>query len=302
MMSDELYAALLRGALAVVGGPNCRTRSVLRHYPLPGGGPRPVRSPEEPFGRSDLAPHEKKAVWEDDVMMWRMLAIYPVAEEARNAKGGPQVGFVLEQPADPRKYMPGCPTFWGTTQWEAFEEMEGMAAQKPTTLGTNLYIDLPERRVTGLVSRARMEEVDLRDSKNLARWAPGLMREVARAILTQVRKQVVKLRKLSWQEHIAAGHCPMRRGCRVCQEASGQDRPHRRIKHKHAYCLSLDLAGPLKKGRDIDGRSCKYMLGRRNEMEVEKLARRRAWRRSRNRTNPGNDWRTTGPPAPTASA
>ena len=46
MMSDELYAALLRGALdsrfdAVVGGPNCRTRSVLRHYPLPGGGPRP---------------------------------------------------------------------------------------------------------------------------------------------------------------------------------------------------------------------------------------------------------------------
>ena len=52
----------------------------------------------------------------------------------------------------------------------------------------------------------------------------------------------------------------MRRDCRVCQEASGQDRPHRRIKHKHAYCLSLDLAGPLKKGRDIDGRSCKYML------------------------------------------
>ena len=86
------------------------------------------------------------------------------------------------------------------------------------------------------------------------------MREVARAILTQVRKQVVKLRKLSWQEHIAAGHCPMRRDCRVSQEASGQDRPHRRIKHKHAYCLSLDLAGPLKKGRDIDGRSCKYML------------------------------------------
>ena len=176
-------------------------------------------------------------------MMWRMLAIYLVAEEARNAKGGPQVGFVLEQPADPRKYMPGCPTFWGTTQWEAFEEMEGMAkyefyqgdfggaAQKPTTLGTNLCIDLPERRVTGLVSRARMEE--LRDSKNLARWAPGLMREVARAMLTQVRKQVVKLRKLSWQEHIAAGHCPMRRDCRVCQEASGQDRPHRRIKHKH---------------------------------------------------------------------
>ena len=57
-----------------------------------------------------------------------------------------------------------------------------------------------------------MEEVDLRDSKNLARWAPGLMREVARAILTQVRKQVVKLRKLSWQEHHRVGTLPDEEG------------------------------------------------------------------------------------------
>ena len=35
-----------------------------------------------------------------------------------------------------------------------------------TSSTTNLYIDLPERRVTGLVSRARMEEVeDLRDEE-----------------------------------------------------------------------------------------------------------------------------------------
>ena len=146
-------------------------------------------------------------------MMWRMLAIYLVAEEARNAKGGPQVGFVLEQPADPRKTCLDArpfgerPSGKHLRRWKAWPSTSSTrlrrSSTKPTTLGTNLYIDLPERRVTGLVSRARMEEVDLRDSKNLARWAPGLMREVARAILTQVRKQVVKLRKLSWQEHIA---------------------------------------------------------------------------------------------------
>ena len=61
---------------------------MLRHYPLPGGGPRPVRSPEEPFGRSDLTTHEKKAVWEDDVMMWRMLAIYGRSAECEGRPTG----------------------------------------------------------------------------------------------------------------------------------------------------------------------------------------------------------------------
>ena len=57
MMKDEVYAALMGAAfnglvLGVVGGPNCRTRSVLRHYPLPAGKPRPVRgvAPEHWFG------------------------------------------------------------------------------------------------------------------------------------------------------------------------------------------------------------------------------------------------------------
>ena len=45
LLNDDLYGALLRttldGALrGVIGGPNCRSRSALRHYP---GGPRPLR-------------------------------------------------------------------------------------------------------------------------------------------------------------------------------------------------------------------------------------------------------------------
>ena len=50
----------------------------------------------------------------------------------------------------------------GMAEYEFYQGDFGGAAQKPTTLGTNLCIDLPERRVTGLVPRARMEEVDLR--------------------------------------------------------------------------------------------------------------------------------------------
>ena len=49
----------------VVGGPNCRTRSVLRHYPKENA-PRPVRGwGGEEFGLSDLSKEQEKQVTED---------------------------------------------------------------------------------------------------------------------------------------------------------------------------------------------------------------------------------------------
>ena len=54
LMDDELMGGLVRLALddrikAVVGGPNCRTRSVLRFFPLLNRAkPRPVRTVEYP--------------------------------------------------------------------------------------------------------------------------------------------------------------------------------------------------------------------------------------------------------------
>ena len=65
MLSDtKVYPSLLRAALegklkAVLGGPNCRTRSVLRHYPIEGNpqAPRPVREWDGgEFGKKDLSP------------------------------------------------------------------------------------------------------------------------------------------------------------------------------------------------------------------------------------------------------
>lgn len=60
MLQEAPYNALLRLALdgnlvGLVSGPNCRTRSVLRHYPIEGvegGGPRPLRAwGGEEFGK-----------------------------------------------------------------------------------------------------------------------------------------------------------------------------------------------------------------------------------------------------------
>ena len=64
LLDSGVYAGLLRAALqdridAVIAGPNCRTRSVLRHYPRENA-PRPVRAWKgEEHGLADLTPAEK---------------------------------------------------------------------------------------------------------------------------------------------------------------------------------------------------------------------------------------------------
>ena len=86
VLGKTLYPALLRSALSghirgVVGGPNCRTRTVLRHYPKPGA-PRPVRSwaDSQVFGLKDLTAAERKAVEDDDLLMWRMQFLYVISD------------------------------------------------------------------------------------------------------------------------------------------------------------------------------------------------------------------------------
>ena len=50
---------------------------------------------------------------------------------------------------------------------------------------------------------------------------------------------------MTWQEHCRANHAPFRRDCRVCQEASAKNKPHRRAAHPLCGTLSVDTAGPL---------------------------------------------------------
>ena len=128
-------------------------------------------------------------------------------------------------------------------------------ARKPTTLGTNLELTLPDPRVHG--GRSREDGPDM-DSRELARWAPGMMREIATALTQQAQDKQVMMRKLSWQEHVANGHVSFRRDCVICQRASASRRPHRRQEHPEAHVLALDLCGPLEWGNDIDGDEKRY--------------------------------------------
>ena len=174
-LDSKAYKGLLRLALdgdlaAVIGGPNCRTRSVLRHYP---GGPRPVRSWEEPWGISAYSPEEMAMCQEDDVLMWRQIFLFLVADMAAKLKDSTnedeekkykeEVMFLLEQPSDPKDYMPSCVSFWSTKPWKKlqsaahlqvhhlnqgdYEPWKEDAPVKPTTLAANVEFRLPKGKI-----------------------------------------------------------------------------------------------------------------------------------------------------------
>ena len=276
MLSDsQVYPSLLRAALegklkAILGGPNCRTRSVLRHFPVEGNpdAPRPVREwGGGEFGKAGLTPKEEAQVRDDDLLLWRMIYLYMVAHYMAQARGLPKVHFALEQPASPHSYMPETVSFWDTEEWKqvkeefqleetTFEQKSlGGPATKPTTIGGSLKIDVEDHRWR----RGRSYE-KVSSSKDLARWPPGLMHMIATALQEQVLHQDVQLKALSWQEHIAFNHIPYRRDCRVCQESLQQADTHHRVRNPMGGILSLDVAGPMKPAYDQGGGMARWFL------------------------------------------
>ncbi|CAL1154020.1 unnamed protein product [Cladocopium goreaui] len=277
MLADEgIYATLLRAALsgkilAVLGGPNCRSRSVLRHRPIEGQpwAPRPVRCWEGgEFGAHWINKKEEKMIQEDDTLLWRMIFLYMISEYVRKAQLRPDpVHFALEQPASPKTYQPAAVSFWDTTEWhdlrKEFQLKEvtfnqgclGGMATKPTTLGTTFDLCLEDHKMGPLLPAQPVES-----SKQLERWAPGLMNAVSEAVITQVFKGTPQLRALTYEEHVAFGHVPYRRDCPVCLQSSQQIFPHRRNKHPQTGVLALDTCGPLLPSSDVGGWKCRYFL------------------------------------------
>ena len=276
LLKSKLYGGLMRTALegkirAIIGGPNCRTRSVLRHIPVEGHpeAPRPVRQwGGEEFGKKDLTDQEREQVRGDDLLMWRMLFLQMVSTYAARARGATKDPlFSLEQPASPKSYKPEVVSFWDTKEWhklkkefgwfeETFEQGSlGGKSPKPTTFGGSLKLTVGEYK-TG--DRRHPERV--KSSKELSRWPPALMRMLATELMKQVYKMDPKIKQLSWQEHIACGHIPYRRDCRVCQETNQQCAPHRKTRHVIGGVLSIDTAGPLIGAYDQGGGMARYFL------------------------------------------
>ena len=127
-----LYAGLLRLAMdgqmdAILGGPNCRTRSVLLHAPRIGY-PGPSRSRGHPWGLPNLFLEARRKVTNDDMLLFRMVLLFIVAQMARDSQirndlmmkkelgKKKQVGLLLEQPAEPQE-EPNCASLWRMFEW-----------------------------------------------------------------------------------------------------------------------------------------------------------------------------------------
>ena len=192
LVDGGVYSSLLRAVIdgtlmGLVMGPNCRTRSVLRHYPLdvPGGGPKPLKTWQEPWGKDGLEKAERDKVREDDVMMWRGIFLFIVSEEVKKATIGKEerrrIRIGIEQPADPKNYKPEVVSFWSTQEWRRLREMYGLEEQTfKQSFGGNLALKLPEEEIGFYVKKE-----PIKDSKMLS-WAPGMMKEVAMRIHTEI--------------------------------------------------------------------------------------------------------------------
>ena len=278
----DAFPLLLRAALdgwvkGWVGGPPCRTRSALRHHQVEGlDMPRPLRAWNGgEHGIEGLSQFEKNQVLMDDILLTRFLLLYIVSEEIRKTRDGcDPVTLFIEQPAD-QANMPEVVTLWRTKMWKALAEIYGLGTQtfnqsefaarctKPTTAGGNLriHVPMPGRKGVPRETEGKTKEQLCQESQALSRWPPLLMREIATALQLGTLKDEVKMRALSWKEHVAAGHTPFRKDCLVCQQASAKDQHHRRSKDPpRAGVLSLDMSGPFHLAPDLHGKRGKYLL------------------------------------------
>ena len=132
MLGEEPYSTMCSMAMAgkvalVGGGPNCRTWSILRWFPKPGG-PPPVRGRAEQtlWGLEDLEPRVMEDTDNDSVLMLRQMYLTLLAYKGLGQLTVPQVGSsFLEHPMDPMECSKSpsaarCSSIWVTrayVQW-----------------------------------------------------------------------------------------------------------------------------------------------------------------------------------------
>ena len=202
MLQDGLYAHLLEKArngdvIAIVGGPNCRTWSILLHKPLPDGTPgHPLRGRDEPhcWGMHDLTREEATKVDDDSILALRMMALYSAARD-----NGHDPAFALEHPADPAEHSDEptahlCCSLWATRAMQDFAAQHdvmlttfpqgalgGIGGAKWTTLA---HRHLPKiRGLQKLQDQATATAPTTARSEELARWAPGLNDAIADSLV-----------------------------------------------------------------------------------------------------------------------
>ncbi|CAE7422676.1 GIP [Symbiodinium sp. CCMP2456] len=286
---EKIYGVLVWAAREgrikhVFGGPPAGTFSPMRYQRDNHAELRPLRSVHEPWGlREGLTVEESSKVYNENMMMYKMLWLWLCAEVANEDRDVPghQVGFCMEYPEDPKEYLPEgnqkdtCVSVWRTELVQKFASLMelgkvqfeqgalGHMMRRPTCCLTNMGLGIHGLRD----SRAFISSESAEGDQTV--WPHGFRITLADAIHEwdrsggpALRKAMTKRELEEWKAHVERGHWPYRRDCSVCLAASGTGRPARRVVHRDAYVMSLDIAGPFaEKGKDeVRGGKYKFVL------------------------------------------
>ena len=69
-----------------------------------------------------------------------------------------------------------------------------------------------------------------------------------------------EIQRSSWAQHLAQDHLPRRRDCYHCLAGEFPHKAHHRVSIPQAYCLGVDLLGPLVPGEHETGKGIRYGL------------------------------------------
>ena len=279
-----VWAARNGRIASIVGGPPQNT-FMLRRNTSPG--PEAVRSNDYPYGGWYGQPAKEAALVNKHTGLFaRMIYLHALATAGRcenpaEAHDVKEVGFLLEQPEDPRGYLRfGDPlyqdavSFWRTSLWSGYEQEAGLstysfdmaalgkALARYTTIGTNLSL----RHLAGLF-KAPVGDDEPKERSPPSVWTQEFSECVAIAIRSQRNApRMLKMSAEQWREHVRRGHLPYRSDCLTCVTAGATGRRHSRIEHPSSFVMSADVSGPLKvPGLDADARGVfpkphKYMF------------------------------------------
>ena len=279
--NEVLWALLLKlvasgRVSAVIGGPPCRTFSILR-FRQPG--PRPLRSRELPYGLKDLEPEEQRLVDQDTGYFCRFVFLHSAATAGRVLNEEvtmKEVAFFVQQ-ADPDEHLEEdnplygrVPTFWDTPLWKRYREEAqlwvvnfdrlplGHPTVKPTGGGTNME---GVRCLDGIKATERPPPWTW-PSSELATWSTGLCEVIVDGIRSWGgHPRIFKMTEEQWKAHVSRGHLPYRRDCLTCVAGGGVGRRRARVEHPDSFVLMADTSGPLKTpGMDSHQRGAKRAM------------------------------------------
>ena len=233
------------------------------------------------FGYDHLTPGQQQKVDSDTALFLKQMGLYVHAEESWSDVGKPEVlkgipnkiGFLLESPEDPKRYVSGpegenAASFWAWKETQDFVEWykdQGMMVihcdqgsfghhkKKPTGLATNLpvFAELDECRCgpreVGLADQLGERIVQ---TEAWSTWAPGLKAALRASLMILCSwhgftgpRMAKALDAEGWKQHVLQQHHPYRRDCRQCVLEMGAAAPHRRRKFggSSSWTLSVDV-------------------------------------------------------------